>query len=81
MTDEELNAKIEELHLKLAQSQCANSHPNQYPDIPKLTSKEHFELWDEMWSLVQERESRRKCDGVKCVVSTDSVCDPSSEVP
>ena len=64
MTDEELNAKIEELHLKLSQSQSTNTHPNQYPNLPKLTSKEHFDLWDDMWRLVKERESRREGDSV-----------------
>jgi hypothetical protein len=56
MTDDELNAKIEDLHLKLAQSQCANSYPNQYPNFQRLSPHEHFALWDEMWELVKTRK-------------------------
>ena len=65
MTDEELDTKIEELHVKLTQSQCANSHPEQYFNYKRLSENDHFALWDEMWKLVQERESRRKRDSVR----------------
>lgn len=50
---EELDRRIEEIHLALEQSQAANCHPDQYKDFKRLSSKEHFELWDEMWRLVQ----------------------------
>lgn len=55
-TIEELDAKISEMSQKLMQSQCANSYPEQYPQYQRLSSKEHFDLWDEMLKLIQERD-------------------------
>ena len=56
---EELDRRIEEIHLALEQSQAANCYPGQYKDFKRLSSKEHFELWDEMWRLVCEREKTK----------------------
>lgn len=61
---EELDRRIEEIHLALEQSQAANCHPDQYKEYKRLSAKEHFELWDEMWKLICERDARRKMKSV-----------------
>jgi hypothetical protein len=55
---EELDRRIEEIHLALVQSQEANCHPDQYKDFKRLSAKEHFELWDEMCKLICERKTK-----------------------
>ena len=51
--------RIEEIHLALEQSQAANCYPDQYKEYKRLSSKAHFELWDEMWLLICEREKTK----------------------
>ena len=46
-------ARIREIQSKLELSQRANCHPEQYEKSDRLTRKQHFELWDEMWRLMQ----------------------------
>lgn len=46
---EERIAEIQEI---LERSQKANCYPDEYEESDRLTRKQHFELWDEMWSLM-----------------------------
>ena len=64
LSDEELEARIEDYSKTLEQSQHANCHPDQYPEYRRLSTKEHFEMWDEMWKLVCERDARKKMKSV-----------------
>ena len=57
LSNSEIDDRIAKLHLELEHSQSANSYPDQYPEYRKLSSKEHFEMWDEMWKLVCERNA------------------------
>lgn len=47
------NKRILEIQSMLELSQRANCHPEQYEKTDRLTRKQHFDLWDEMWRLVQ----------------------------
>ena len=54
------NKRIGEIQSMLELSQRANCHPEQYEDTDRLTRKQHFDLWDEMWHLMlTEEESKR----------------------
>ena len=49
---EERIAEIQEI---LERSQRANCYPDKYEESDRLTRKQHFELWDEMWELMKTK--------------------------
>ena len=48
-------ARIDEIQRILELSQKANCHPEQYEESDRLTRKQHFDLWDEMWELMKTK--------------------------
>ena len=59
LSDDELDMYLDYCHETLSNSQNANCYPEQYKDCIKLGKDEHLNLWDKMWRLTKEKDSRK----------------------